>query len=53
MRHAYFVDQKKAKPEAASGEKKKLAFLKDDGEQEEDSLLHIVMDYIPTNVYRV
>ena len=50
LRHAYFVDQKKAAKSPENKEKKKN---KKKAEQQESSLLHMVMDYIPTNVFRV
>ena len=69
LRHAYFVDDQrggdKKKPEsqwkgtdAAAQEKekekdKKKKKGKKGKEEEQEALLHIVMDYIPSNVYRV
>ena len=45
MRHAYFV-QLKQKPPAKKGDKKKK-------KEAEEAQLNIVMDYIPSNVYRI
>ena len=52
MRHAYFVDEsKKDKPkEDGDGLKKKK---KEKKKQNDSARLNIVMDYIPSNVYRI
>ena len=51
MRHAYFVNlnkQKKTEEEEKKADKKNKK-----KNQPEDAQLNIVMDYIPSNVYRV
>jgi glycogen synthase kinase 3 beta len=42
LRHAYFVDMKKEGGKTVEGKK-----------ENEEAQLNIVMDYIPTNVYRI
>ena len=51
MRHAYFVDEsKKDKPKEEGSLKKKK---KEKKKQSDNARLNIVMDYIPSNVFRI